>query len=128
MPGFPDYQNKVWKWDFGPSGERSSTRKGWRLIAYVPEPNAPEPIPARAFLCYDKDEEPKGNPAKFLADTLKEFLSATRKIEPTPDRFRRQPLADGKFVSLCYECFEQIFTESDDEAGLAESAHECAGQ
>jgi len=27
----------------------------------------------QAFLCYDKDEQPKGNPAKFIADALTEI-------------------------------------------------------
>jgi hypothetical protein len=43
------------KWDFEPSGNKSYTRKGWRLYAYVPDPNASEPILAQAFLAYDKN-------------------------------------------------------------------------
>jgi hypothetical protein len=125
MQGFPDYQKRVWKWDFAPSGEGSSTRKGWRLLAYVPDPHAPEPIPARAFLCYDKDEEPKGNPAKNFANRLKKFLSKVIDVQATPERFRRQELADGRIVSMCHGCFETIFSPSHEEADLVESAHEC---
>jgi len=36
----------------------------------------------QAFLCYDKDEQPKGNPVKFIADALTEFLKESiRKAE-----------------------------------------------
>jgi hypothetical protein len=126
MPGFPEYQNKIWKWDFAPAGASSSTRKGWRLLAYVPNPKSPEPIPARAFLCYDKDQQPKGNPAQFLAEKLKVFLvKVVVKPLATEDRFRRQHLSDGKLVSMCYECFHQIFSDDDDAADIAESTHEC---
>jgi hypothetical protein len=125
MKGFPAFQNKIWKWDFAPAGDSSGTRKGWRLFAYVPDPNAPEPIPAQAFICYDKDQEPKGNPAKNLAGVLRDFLSSAIAIQPTPDRFRRQTLADERIISICYECYENIFTTNNDEAEIAESTHEC---
>jgi len=125
MKGFPQYQNKIWKWDFAPSGQSSAHRKGWRLFAYVPDPQAAEPIPAEAFVCYDKDQEPKGNPAKFLADVLKDFLTSAIAIQATPDRFRRQTLANGKIVSLCYECCETIFSENNEEADGVEASHEC---
>jgi hypothetical protein len=125
LPGFPEFQNKVWKWDFSPAGDSSSTRKGWRLLAYVPDPKSAEPIPARAFLCYDKDQQPKGNPAKFVAKQLKAFLSQVVRIEATADRFRRQNISGHKVISTCYECFEQIISDDDETADIAESAHEC---
>jgi hypothetical protein len=126
MPGFPDFQNKVWKWDFAPGGDTSSTRKGWRLLAFVPEPNGPEPILARAFLCHDKDEGPKKNHAKFIAKALKKYLAEIdKRIEATPERFRRQDLPDGTIISLCYECGEALFSPDHAEADLLESTHEC---
>lgn len=125
MPGFPDYRGKVWKWDFAPSGERSSTRKGWRLLAYVENPNGPEPILARAFLCYDKDRQPKGDPAKFIAENLKKFFEKIKKIEAVEDRFRRQDLPDGTIVSMCYACYETIHSPTHDEADINEDAHQC---
>ena len=126
MPKFPQYQNKIWKWDFAPAGASSSTRKGWRLLAYVPNPDSPEPIPARAFLCYDKDQQPKGNPAQYLAEKLKAFLSQVV-VKPlaTADRFRRQPLSDGKFISTCFECYYQVISDTNEDAEVAESAHDC---
>lgn len=124
MSRFPQYQNKVWKWDFAPSGDRSKTRKGWRLFAYVEEPDGPEPILARAFLCYDKSQEIKGNPAKELAEVLKEFLKGTIYVKATPDRFRRQTVTQG-IMSLCLECYENVISIDEDLADIAESAHEC---
>jgi hypothetical protein len=125
MQGYPQYEKKVWKWDFEPAGQRSYTRKGWRLFAYVPDPSCAEPIPAIAFLCYDKTNDPGGNPAFFIAGALKEFLSETVKIEPKPERFHRQTLAERRYISTCYECFEQFISSSKEEADLRESGHEC---
>jgi len=125
MKKFPVYQNKIWKWDFAPTGDRSSTRKGWRLLAYVANPQGPEPILAKAFLCYDKNQEPTGNPTKFLAETLKKFLSEVTKVETTEVRFRRQVHPDGRVISICYECCELIFSSDDNDADLAEDTHVC---
>jgi hypothetical protein len=98
---------------------------GWRLLAYVPNPNGPEPILARAFVCYDKSEESKGDPAKALAKALKKFLSDTRPVELTEDRFRRQVHPDGRTISACFACYEIIFSANDEEADIAEGVHEC---
>ena len=125
MKHFPDYQGRVWKWDFAPSGDKSSTRKGWRLYAYVPDPKAPEPIPARAFLCYDKSDAPKGDYAKYLAGILKKFLSTIVVVAATEDRFRRQPLTDGTIVCTCYTCFEQVIVATEEEAATLDSTHNC---
>jgi hypothetical protein len=127
MPKFPDYQNKIWKWDFRPAGERSSTRKGWRLYAYVPDPKAPEPIPARAFLCYDKDEAPTGNHVKYVAGKLKTFLAETVDVKAEQERFRRVTNSNGEIVSLCYECYETVALSADvAEVEVAEGTHQCA--
>jgi hypothetical protein len=126
MPGYPQYENKVWKWDFQPAGNKSYTRKGWRLYAYVADPDGPEPILAQAFLAYDKSDQPAGNPAKYVADALKAFLIPLVAVRATPDRFRRQTLADGKIVSLCYECCETLFSANDEEADGVEASHQCA--
>lgn len=125
MPHFPDYQNKIWKWDFRPEGERASTRKGWRLYAWVPDPDASEPVQAIAFVCYDKDETPKGDHPSFLAKALKKFLVENR----TPgeeERFRRQITDEGKIVSLCLGCCEVVIICTEEAAVLsAEEAHNC---
>lgn len=129
MPGFPEHQRKVWKWDFKPDDSaHSATRKGWRLFAYAADPNAPDPIPAVAFYCYDKADEPKGNPAKWLAAELKKFL----RIEAPPvvdesERFRHSTQADGKLRSICCECYETVFVSAvNAEIEMAELSHTCA--
>jgi hypothetical protein len=124
MPGYPQYEKKVWKWDFEPAGNKSYTRKGWRLYAYVPDPNAQEPILAQAFLAYDKADQPTGNPATYVADALKEFLSSTKAIEARPDKFRRMLGPNGQTVSMCNDCFETILSPDQAEADIAESGHE----
>lgn len=126
MKHFPAHQNRVWKWDFSPTGDTSSTRKGWRLYAYRFDLDAPEPIPATAFVCYDKSEAPTGDYAKYLAKELKRFLSEIVVIEAVPDRFRHQILPDGRTISLCYGCGETVALSLDlTEVEIGESTHEC---
>jgi hypothetical protein len=127
MPKYPEYHNKIWKWDFKPEGDRSATRKGWRLYAYVPDPRAPEPIPATAFLYYDKADTPKGDHVKFLSGVLKTFLAETVEVNVEEDRFRRITNSDGEVVSLCYECYETVVISADmTEVEIAERTHQCS--
>lgn len=126
MPKYPQYQNKIWKWDFAPEGDRSRTRKGWRLYAYVPDPHAPEPIPATAFLCYDKKYPPSGDHTKFVAQEIKKFLAEIVEVQATERPFRRQVNGDGETVSLCLECCELIIISADlAEVELMEDTHQC---
>ena len=122
----PEYQNRVWRWDFRPAGETSATRKGWRLYAYRFDLEEQEPVTATAFLCYDKDEAPTGDYVKFLVKELKRFLAETETVVIQESRFRRQALADGNTMSLCYGCGESVGVSADEgELDLAESTHEC---
>lgn len=126
MKRHPEHRNRIYKWDFRPEGETSHTRKGWRLYAYRFNLEEEEPFTVTAFLCYDKDEAPKGDYVKFLVKELKRFLSETITVEISESRFRRQELPDGTTISLCYGCGESPGTSSDEgELDLAESTHEC---
>jgi hypothetical protein len=125
MKSFVAHQNRVWKWDFRPEGETSSTRKGWRLYGYRFDLNPQEPLPVTAFLCYDKAKAPKSEYAKFLAGELKRFLSNI-KIEAVESKFRQQTLPDGSIVSLCYSCGETAARSHDlAEVEIGEATHEC---
>jgi hypothetical protein len=126
MKGYPEYQNKIWKWDFGPEGSTSATRKGWRLYAYVPNPKAAEPIPATAFFCYPKTEDPGGNPAKTIAARLKQFLVQTAEKAEAIEKFKHQSDGRGSMISLCLICFQTVAQSADPvEIDAAELAHEC---
>jgi hypothetical protein len=126
MQGYPEYQNKIWKWDFRPEGATSSTRKGWRLYAYVPDLNAPEPIPAIPFLFYSKPDDPGGNYADHVAKAIKKFLQQNVVIRVEEDRFKRQTHSDGRTISLCLTCFETVAMSADlDEVELLEGTHQC---
>ena len=128
MPKYPQYQNKIWKWDFKPEGDRSGGRKGWRLYAYVENPDAAEPIPAVSFLYYDKSETPQGDHVKYLVGVLKKFLAQTVEVRIEEARFRRQTDADGSVISLCNVCWETVAISVDiSEVELAEGTHECPG-
>jgi len=123
MPGFPQYEKKVWKWDFEPSGNKSYTRKGWRLYAYVENPDGPEPIRAQAFLAYDKVDQPDGNLAKHVAETLKTFLAEIIEIEAKPDKFRRMAAENNQVASMCNDCFATFLSADLGEAEIAEAGH-----
>jgi hypothetical protein len=126
MPKYPLYQNKLWKWDFAPQGDTSSTRKGWRLYAFVPDAKAPEPIAAVAFLCYDRGNAPRGDYVKYLVGILKKFLAQTVTVEAVEDKFKRQTDQEGQTISLCYTCWATICISADiGEIEVAEQTHEC---
>jgi hypothetical protein len=131
MPGFPKYQGKVWKWDFKSQAvDPSGTRKGWRLLAFVPDPTASGTILARSFFCYPKKNEPGGNPATRIAKELKCFLrDVVDTVDTGEERFRRQPLSNGQICSLCYSCCETVFvSEIEAEIEMAERSHVCAAK
>ena len=130
MPKYPDYQNKIWQWDFSPEGDRSSTRKGWRLYAYIPDPAAAEPIHAIAFVCWDKKNAPKGDYVKYLAGILKQFLATTIEIVMEDDQFIDRKNGAGQTVSTCDRCWDQVIISDDhDEIEVHKAAHRqnCVG-
>jgi len=129
MRRHPEHQNRVWRWDFRPEGETSGTRKGWRLYAYRFNLDETDPLTATAFLCYDKDEAPKGDYVTFTLKELKRFLAETETVEIQESRFRRQDLPDGTTISLCYGCGETVGKSPDEgDLDIAESTHECSSQ
>jgi hypothetical protein len=129
MPGYPEYKDKVWEWDFKPASDRSFTRPGWRLLAYVPNPNGPEPILARPFICWDKTQAPQGNQETFISNALKKFLSENIKVEVEEDIFRYSVDGQGKNIALCQRCWDRVESADLDELELLKDAHkqECAG-
>lgn len=125
MKGYPSYQNRIWKWDFAPEGDTSSTRKGWRLFAYVENPNSAEPIVATPFLVYAKPG-PKGNPPTHISAALKKFLTMQIQDEEQEERYRHQTDSDGKTRSICLACWcTVIVSDSADEVIAAEGSHAC---
>lgn len=128
MPGFPQYQNRVWKWDFKPGAiDQSGTRKGWRLYALAAssKPGA-HPTPADAFFCYDKDDQPKGDSAKWLAEQLRNFLREDAVPVLPPEELFRHFVQSGQMVSVCLNCYVTVFvSESEAEIDMAQKSHQC---
>jgi hypothetical protein len=54
MPGYPDCQDKIWKYDWGPPSIRSSTRRPCRLIVIVKD-QSKEPYELVAGTVYCKN-------------------------------------------------------------------------
>jgi hypothetical protein len=129
MTGFPQYKDMVWEWDFKPTGERSSTRPGWRLLAYVPHPNGPEPILARPFVCWDKSQAPKKNQQAFIVKALKKFLFETVQIVAEEEVFRHTVNGQGLNIAICQLCWDHVEAANLDELDILKATHkqECPG-
>lgn len=128
MPGYKQYQGRVWKWDFeADPGAQSTSRPGWRLFALAQGANPTDhPMPADAFFLYDKNDEPKGNPVKWIVEELKKFLLSDAPRIGEEDRFRRVNQPDGSIRSLCMSCCETVFVSMvEAELDLAEQMHQC---
>jgi hypothetical protein len=126
MPGYPEIQNKIWKWDFAPENTTGSTRKGWRLFARVEFPSDPaEPVIAVPFLCFDRSDAPTGNPAMYIAKALKKYATHVVVEKRSEEEFKHQ-LDSGKTRSLCLKCFATVIVSEDvDQIAQAESSHSC---
>jgi hypothetical protein len=129
MKHFPEFKDKVWRWDFAPAGDKASTRLGWRLFAYVPDYRAPEPILAKAFVCWDKDDEPKNNYIPFLAKVLKEFLRERIEVRVEESIFIDRVDQNGVMHSLCGLCYAHLQSADEGEIELMKDGHkqECDG-
>jgi len=127
MKKFTQYQNKIWEWDFAPTGDNTRTRKGWRLFAYVHDHKSAEPVEAIAFLCWDKSEAPSGDNIQLLAEALKKFLSKTIDIKMAENNFKQQIAPDGTIISLCIECYERYESMDAAEIEALEGTHDCPG-
>lgn len=122
MPGIPELQGKIWKWDFAPDGDRSSTRPGWRAFALVHNPDGPGPIRATIFWIYPKPE-PKGNAVQHINEALRRFLAGTVAPAEASERFKRQT-SDGEHRSTCLRCCETVAVSRVlEEIELAEAGH-----
>jgi hypothetical protein len=127
MPGYPDYQNKIWKWDFAPKNTSGATRKGWRLFAKIELPADPAKLViAVPFLVFDRSEAPTGNPAKYVSEALKKYAEHVFSKDEPDAKFRHQ-VASGKILSLCLHCFATVLhSDSVEEIEAAELAQNCA--
>jgi len=122
MSGIPEFKDKIWKWQWAPENDHSATRKGWRLMAYVPDPATAEPIPATAFLVYDKGATEVISP-KNIAKLLRKFLQAIN-VDVRPEKMHRRPHGDDNVELICMSCYARLIVASAD-ADLTEDIHEC---
>jgi hypothetical protein len=122
MKKFPAYVDKVWRWDFAPAGDKASTRLSWRLFAYVPDYRDHEPK-AYPFVCWNKDDEPKGNYIPFLAKVLKAFLTERVVIQVEENIFTDRVDSDGITHSMCELCWEHLESADLDELDILKSSH-----
>jgi hypothetical protein len=128
MPDHPNCQNKIWKYDWSPIGQRSKNRKSWRMIVIVPDPDA-RPLHLIAAAVYGKNSTDQLT-AKKLASILAKITGVDSAQPPheAPERFKHVLRGDGVFVSVCVECGETV-AESPHPAEMftGEEKHECSG-
>ena len=105
MPGYPHCSGKIWKYDWSPTGQRSSTRKSWRLIVIVPDPHS-HPLRLIAAGFYDKASTAQLS-NKELALTFAKIVNPDTD-PPASDSpaFHRVEKSDGSTVSICRVCGE----------------------
>lgn len=91
---------------------------------------SPDPVSASAFVCWDKQLEPRNNYIPFLAKILRDFLAKPIfeiKVEESTwiDRIDQ----DGIMHSLCDCCYYPIHSADLDEVEIMKDAHkqECPG-
>lgn len=127
MPGHTDCQNKIWKYDWAPAGARSSTRKSWRMVVVVPEPDA-RPLRLIAAAFYSKNQASQLTTKQLLQ--IFAGIMAGAKGE-TPDqiieRFKRVTRADGQTASICVDCGETWIAETMEILDCIEAQHACPG-
>lgn len=116
---------KIWKYDWGESS--ASSRKAWRMVVVVPEPDI-QPYNLIGAAVYMKSIADQLS-AKELAAI---FGNATKAEEAPKDipkgEFHRVPNGDGKIRSICGSCYcdpPVAVTEDIAELDKAEAAHRC---
>jgi hypothetical protein len=128
MPGYPDCQNKIWKYDWSPVGQHATKRKSWRMVVIVPDPSF-RPFQLIAAAVYPKnrtDQLSTKQLAKILASVTQPAPEEIQQEEP--ERFKRIVKLNGVFVSVCTDCGETV-AESEHPSAMrdGEDAHDCPG-
>jgi hypothetical protein len=133
MPDHPDCQNKIWKYDWAPVSQRAERRKGWRLIAIVPEPTV-QPYHLIAATVYAKRTTSKLS----LKELSKIYAAITRPIPEggisldasAEERFHRVNTGEGGQIrSMCLICMDPVAISFEmEEVEIGEAAHICPGE
>ena len=127
MPGFPDCQNKIWKYDWAPAGQRSATRKSWRMVAVVPDP-AKQPYAVIAAAVYAKNRADQLT-LKQLAQIFLSVIRPASRLRLALDEERFLHVRQGdQMRSICLTCGDTVALSSDiTEVEEADSQHPCGG-
>jgi hypothetical protein len=121
---FAHLQDRIWKYDWAPSGVTGAHRKSWRMIVIVPDSSVrPYQLVAAAIYAKSTTSHLSGE------ELARIFLEFSKAVEPLPtenDKFRRVSNGDHATRSLCYQCgdFGAVGTDSDVLSNL-EAEHEC---
>jgi hypothetical protein len=128
MPGYPDCQRKIWKYDWSPAGQHSANRKSWRMVVIVPDPDT-QPYRLIAAAVYAKnrtDQLSSRELAKILASVLRPVSRLRAALDE--ERFMHIRRGDGQMRSICYACGETVAVSFDmAEIDESDQQHPCPG-
>jgi hypothetical protein len=110
MPGYPQCQNKIWKYDWSPPGQRSKNRKCWRMVVIVPDPTH-QPYRLIAAAIYGKNA-PDQLSNKQLAKIFAAVTALPAAHSPNEEeQFQHVAKDGGSTLSLCRSCGETIASQ-----------------
>jgi hypothetical protein len=124
---YPECHDRIWKYDWAPSGSRSATRKSWRMVVIVPDPFSPPYylIGATVYAKSSVSELALNQLAAIFAAVTGPTVPQDQQEEP---KFKRVPNGDGMIRSLCIACGESLSVSAfSDELEQGEEQHQCAG-
>ena len=116
MKGYPDCQEKIWKYDWSPPGDRSAGRKSWRIVVIVPDPST-KPYRLIAATVYAKNQTSQLSVkelARILAGITAPEMNAGE--QSAPELFKHVIQDDGQTRSLCLGCCEAVAISFDIQA------------
>jgi hypothetical protein len=130
MPGYPNCQNKIWKYDWSPPDQRAARRKVWRMVVIVPEPFA-RPLKLIAAQVYCKgstDQLTNKRLASILAAITAPVSAELGLPEARLPLFRRVVKSNAKTISVCLDCGETVVESATlEDINGAEGLHQCPG-
>jgi hypothetical protein len=110
MPGYPNCQNKIWKYDWAPTDQHSAKRKSYRMVIIVPDPSS-SPLNLIAATFYAKntiDQLSKKQLARILATVTAPTTNEIGLPASEAEQFKRVEKNSGSMISICMSCGETV--------------------
>ena len=124
---FRNATNRIWKYDWAPTGSRSSTRKSWRMVVVVLDPFL-QPYHLIAATIYAKNTVSQLTPRQLASIFASVTSSPPQNTQEAESSFKHVDNGDGSTRSICLTCGESVAVSAlPQELQDGEIQHECAG-